>query len=174
MSDTPELEARPPLRIAAVPSLDGVCFWLATASALSVIIGAVGPWTTAWGLVPVSGTGMHGWREVTVGALALALLAVHHRRRGMLELLAAALTGLVGATGALVALSQIDDHDSFTVLGLHYTFLRPAWGVYAVLIGALTLAACASLLAWRTTYSSRSTRETVLETDDERASFGDH
>ncbi|MDA0164353.1 hypothetical protein OM076_29050 [Solirubrobacter ginsenosidimutans] len=186
MLDDRELDAPQPITMPATVKVDPVCFWLAVASALGVIIGAVGPWTTAWGMVQVSGTGMHGWREVAVGVVALALLAVHRRRGGALELLLAAADGVVGASGAAVALSKINANDTLSVLGFHYTFLDPAWGIYLVLGGAILLTCCASTLAWRSarrarsdrrpraTYSSGSTPKTVLETDDGSAPLADH
>jgi hypothetical protein len=149
MLDDRELDAPQPIRMPAAFRVEPVCFWLAAASALGVIIGAVGPWTTAWGMVPLSGTGMHGWREVAVGVVALALLAVHRRRGRALELMLVAVDGAIGAAGAAVALSKINANDTLSVLGFHYTFLDPAWGIYLVLGAAIALACCASTLAWR-------------------------
>jgi hypothetical protein len=178
--DTPQPITKPALKV------EPVCFWLAAASALGVIVGAVGPWTTAWGMVPVSGTGMHGWREVAIGGVALALLAVHRRRGRALELLLVAIDGAIGASGAAVALTKINANDTLSVLGFHYTFLDPAWGIYLVLGRALALTCCAGALAWRrsrrawsdhgrrTTYSSGSTPKTVPETDDGQALLTDH
>src|SRR5262245_28102376 len=114
-----------PATIPATIKVEPLCFWLAAASALGVIVGAVGPWTTAWGSLPLSGTAMHGWREVAVGVVALALLAVHLRRRRSLELVLVAVDGMVGASGAAVALSKIQAHDTLSILGFHYTFLNP-------------------------------------------------
>jgi hypothetical protein len=92
---------------------------------------------------------MHGWREVAVGAVALVLLAVHRRRGRALELLLVAVDGVIGASGAAVALSKINASGTLSVLGFHYTFLDPAWGLYLVLAGAIVLACCACALAWR-------------------------
>jgi hypothetical protein len=158
MLDDRELDAPQPITMPVAVKVEPVCFWLAVASALGVIIGAVGPWTTAWGVVPVSGTGMHGWREVAVGVVALALLAVHRRRGRALELLLVAIDGAIGASGAAVALSKINANDTLTVLGFHYTFLDPAWGIYLVLGGAIVLVCCASTLVWRINRSTRSDR----------------
>lgn len=158
MLDDREPDAPHPIAMPAAFRVDPLCFWLAAASALGVIIGAVGPWTTAWGVVPLSGTAMHGWREVAVGAVALALLAVHRRRGRTLELLLVAADGAIGASGAVVALSKINANDTLSVLGFHYTFLDPAWGIYLVLGSAIVLTGCASTLAWRTNRSVRSQR----------------
>ena len=149
MLDDRELDGPEPIRLRAAVKVDPLCFWLAVAGALGVIIGAVGPWTTAWGVVPVSGTGMHGWREVAIGVVALALLAIHRRRGRALELLLVAVDGTIGASGAAVALAKINANDTLSVLGFHYTFLDPAWGIYLVLGSAIVLTGCASTLAWR-------------------------
>jgi hypothetical protein len=155
MLDDRELEARQRMTMPAAFPVDPVCFWLAALSALGVIIGAVGPWATAWGLAPLSGTGMHRWREVAVGVVALALLAVHRWRGRPLALVLAAIDGTVGAAGAAVALSKINANGALTVFGFHYRFLSPAWGVYLVLGGGIVLAGCASVLAWRALRSAR-------------------
>src|SRR5689334_7730023 len=105
MLDDRDLDAPQPIPIPAAFRVESACFWLATAGALGVIIGAVGPWATAWGFAPLSGTAMHGWREVAVGVVALALLALYRLRGGALPLALAAADGLVGASGAAVALS---------------------------------------------------------------------
>ena len=143
-----ELEARQRVMVPAAFPVDLVCFWLAALSALGVIIGAVGPWATAWGVAPLSGTGMHGWREVAVGVVALALLAVHPRcRRGRpLALILTAIDGTIGAAGAAEALSKINANGALLVFGFHYRFLSPAWGVYLVLGGGIVLAGCGSVL----------------------------
>jgi hypothetical protein len=151
MFDERELEAPPqrmPLPAAIKP--DTVYLWLAAASALGVIIGAVGPWASAWGVVQLSGTEMHGWREVAIGVIALALLAVFRWRGGALVLVLVAVDGWIGAAGATSAIAKINEHATLTILGFRYTFLTPAWGLYLVFGASLALACCASALAWRT------------------------
>jgi hypothetical protein len=155
MLDDREFEAPQRLTTPAAFNADTVCFWLAAASALGVIIGAVGPWASAWGVTELSGTAMHGWREVAVGVVALALLAVHRRRGRPLALVLAAVDGTIGAAGAITAISKINANDTLSIFGFHYTFLSPAWGLYLVLGGAIVLACCASTLAWRTRRAAR-------------------
>jgi hypothetical protein len=60
-----------------------------------------------------------------------------------------ALDAAIGAFGAAVALSKINANDTLSLLGFHYTFLHPAWGIYLVLGAATTLACSAGVLAWR-------------------------
>jgi hypothetical protein len=124
-------------------------FWLASLASLAIIIGGVGPWATAYALVSISGTSMHGWREVAVGALGLVMLGLHVVRPGRLPLLVAAAAGALGAIQAIATLSKIESGGAVTVFGFHYRYLDSAWGLYLVLAGAIALVVSASALAWR-------------------------
>jgi hypothetical protein len=135
--------------IAAALAAQPASFWLASLAALGIIIGGVGPWATAFGFVSLSGTSMHGWRAVTVGAVALAMLALHQLRAGRLTLIVAAVAGALGAIQAISTLDTIHSDGAMTVLGQQYRYLDPAWGLYLVLLAAVTLAGAASALAWR-------------------------
>lgn len=135
---------------AAASKADEACLWLAAAGAIGVIVGAVGPWATAWGVARLSGTDMHGLREVAVGALALLLLAAYRWSGRPVALLLVAIDGAIGAAGAAAALAKIEANDTLTFLGFSYTFLRPAWGLYVVLLSAVVVSAGAATLAWRT------------------------
>jgi hypothetical protein len=122
----------------------------AAARRAGIIIGGVGPWaTTAYTSISISGTSMHGWREVAVGALGLVMLGLHLVRRGRLPLLVAAVAGALGAMGAVASLDKINSDGAVTVFGLQYRYVNPAWGLYLVLAGAIVLALSASALAWR-------------------------
>jgi hypothetical protein len=133
------------------PALPGQppSFWLAALASLGIMIGGIGPWATAYTLVSISGTSMHGWREVEVGALGLVMLALHLVRRGRLPLLVAAVAGALGAWQAVATLNKINSGGVVTVLGFHYRYLDPAWGLYLVLAGSIGLVFSASALAWR-------------------------
>lgn len=65
-------------------------FWVTALAAVGVIIGSIGPWARWLNFVSISGTSMHGWREVGVGAVALAMLGLHRPRGGRLPLIARA------------------------------------------------------------------------------------
>jgi hypothetical protein len=136
--------------VAAPLARQPASFWVASLASLAIIIGGVGPWATAFGYVSLSGTGMHGWREVMVGVVGLAMLGLHQLLGGRLPLIAASVAGLLGALGALAALSKIHSGGALTVLGQTYRYVDPAWGLYLVLAGALVLLCSASALAWRT------------------------
>jgi hypothetical protein len=130
-------------------------FWLAALASLGIMIGGVAPWATAYTLVSISGTSMHGWREVEVGALGLVMLALHLVRRGRLPLIVAAVAGALGAIGAVAALDKINSGGAVTVFGFHYRYLDPAWGLYLVLAAAVALVLSASALAWRVSRTTR-------------------
>src|SRR5690349_16179416 len=64
----PALAAKPPL------------FWAAVAASAGLVIGGLGPWATALGLVSVSGTHGDGWVAILGGLVALGMLFVASRR----------------------------------------------------------------------------------------------
>jgi hypothetical protein len=132
-----------------------ISFWVAALASIGMIIGGVGPWATAYTLVSISGTSMHGWREVEVGALGLAMLGLHLVRGGRIPLLVAAVAGALGAMQAVASLDKIQSGGAVTVFGYHYRFLDPAWGLYLVLAGAIALVVSASALAWRVSRATR-------------------
>jgi hypothetical protein len=139
------------------PALPGqpLSFWLAALASLGIMIGGVAPWATAYNLVSISGTSMHGWREVEVGALGLVMLALHLVRRGRLPLLVAAVAGALGAIQAVATLNKINSGGAVTVFAFHYRYLDPAWGLYLVLAASIALVFSASVLAWRVSRATR-------------------
>jgi hypothetical protein len=130
-------------------------FWLASLASLGLIIGGVGPWASAYAFVSLSGTSMHGWREVMVGVVSLAMLGLYHARGARLPLVAAAVAGALGAVQAVATIAQINSNGAVTVLGLEYRYLQPAWGLYIVLGSAIALACSASALVWRASRAAR-------------------
>jgi hypothetical protein len=156
MSEQPQSADRDPVaprqRLMIAPALAGqpLGFWLASLASLGLIIGGVGPWATAFNFVSLSGTSMHGWRAVMVGIVGLAMLGLHQLRGARLPLLVAAVASALATVLAVVALAKIQSGGAVTVLGQQYRYLNPAWGLYLVLAGAITLACSASALAWHT------------------------
>jgi hypothetical protein len=147
----PREEMQIPAAFASQPA----SFWLGTLASLGVIIGGVGPWATVWNFVSISGTSMHGWREVGVGAVGLVTLGLHQLRGGRVPLLVAGVAGALGATLAITALTKISSGGAVTVLGVEYRYVDPAWGLYLVLVGTVTLVVCACALAWRAFRAAR-------------------
>jgi hypothetical protein len=137
------------MEIAAAFAVQPASFWLASLASLGLIIGGVGPWATEFGLLSVSGTSMHGWREVTVGVVGLAMLGLYQLRGTRLALIVAAVGGALGALQAIATLNEIESGGAVSVLGQEYRYLDPAWGLYLVLGCAIALVCFASAIAWR-------------------------
>jgi hypothetical protein len=146
------------VRVGAAFANQPASFWVALLASVGVILGGVGPWATWLNSVSISGTSMHGWREVGVGVVALAMLGLYQLRGGRLALLVAWLAGASGAIGAITAVNKIVSGGAVTVLGVQYRYLDAAWGIYLVLAGALTVVLCPSLLAWRDLRATRRRR----------------
>ena len=125
-------------------------FWVAAVACLAMIIGGVAQWATAFSFISVSGTSMHGWREVAAAAAALVMLAVYLLRGVRLPLIAAGVAGALGAIQAVITLAKIGSDGAMTVLGYQYRYLEPAWGLYLVL-GAAVVLTCSATFAWLTT-----------------------
>jgi hypothetical protein len=134
-----------PGTLAAQPA----AFWMAMLGSLGMIVGGIAPWATAFTFQSFSGTRMHGWREVAAGVLALIMLGLYQARPARPPLIGAAVIGALGAIGAIATWSKIQSGGVFTAFGVEYRYLDPAWGLYLVLGGALTLLFTASALAWR-------------------------
>ena len=124
-------------------------FWMASVASLAVIIGGVGPWATWLNSVSISGTSMHGWREVGVGVVALVMLGLYRLRGARLPLIVTGIIGALGFIGGIAALHDILTHGAVTVFGFEYRYLDAAWGIYLVLVGTATLALSSALLVWR-------------------------
>ena len=130
-------------------------FWLASLASLGIIIGGVGPWATAFGMVSLSGTSMHGWRSVMVGLIGLAMLGLHLWGRARLPLVVAGVAGALAALQAILTWGKINSGGAVTVLGQQYRYLAPAWGLYLVFAGAIGLMYFASALSWRASRAGR-------------------
>jgi hypothetical protein len=145
-------KAAPPRQrpeMAAAFAAQPASFWLASLGSLGMIVGGIGPWATAYGFLSLSGTSMHGWRSVIVGVVGLAMLGLHQLRGSRLPLILAGVAGALAAMQAVATLSKINSGGVVTVFGQNYRYLEPAWGLYLVLAGAITLVGAAAALAWR-------------------------
>jgi hypothetical protein len=118
-------------------------------ASLSAIIGGVAPWATVWNFMSISGTSMHGWREVGVGVVGLVMLGLYQLRGARIPLIIAAIAGALGAALAITTLSKIMSGGAMTVLGVEYRYMDAAWGLYLVLVGTISLVVSTSVLAWR-------------------------
>lgn len=140
---------QPPSAGAGALATQPASFWIGGLASIGAIIGGVGPWATLVSFYSISGTSMHGWREVGVGAVALVMLAWHRLRGALLPLLVTGVAGALGATLALTMWSKINSGGAVTVLGVEYRYLDPAWGLYLVLVSTITLVVCSFMLALR-------------------------
>lgn len=136
-------------RTSAPPLKEPASFWVASLASLGVIVGGVGPWATYANYFSISGTSIHGWREVAVGAIALVLLATYRSRGWRLSVLAAAILGVLGVIGAIEELSSIESGGAITVFGITYRYLTASWGIYVVIAGTIILTLSASALVSR-------------------------
>ena len=130
---TEQITSGPHLR-AARPA----AFWWAVAAAALIIVGGVGPWATALGVVDVSGTHGDGWIVIAAGAISAAALLVARGNGGAIVGLLAALVAT--GTGAF-DLNHIQSRGAL---------VEAAWGIYAVIAGGVILGiASLALLARR-------------------------
>jgi hypothetical protein len=129
-------------------------FWAASLASLGVIIGGVGPWATYLNYVSISGTSMHGWREVAVGAIALVMLGLYHFRGWRTPLIVAGILGALGLIGAIEELHNITNGGAVTVFGVTYRYMTADWGLYLVLVGTLVLLLASLVLVLRAFGSS--------------------
>jgi hypothetical protein len=125
-------------------------FWLAILGSLGMIVGGLAPWATAFTFQSLSGTRMHGWRDVACGVLAVIMLGAYHVRPTRVPLIGAAVIGALGAIGAIMVWSKIQSGGVYTFFAVQYRYVNPAWGLYLVIGSALILCFTASALAWRT------------------------
>jgi hypothetical protein len=149
-TDRNSLSPRQRLEIASAFAGQPASFWLASLGSLAMIVGGVGPWATAFGVLSLSGTSMHGWRAVMVGVVGLAMLGLYQLRGARLPLIVAAVAGALGAMQAIATFGRINSGGAVFVLGQEYRYVDAAWGLYLVLAGAIALMCFSSALAWRT------------------------
>jgi hypothetical protein len=154
-NDHPSASAHPRVGFGAAFAAQTPAFWVASMGALAMIIGGLGPWATQFNYISISGTSMHGWRAVLVALWGLAMLALYHVSGRRVALILAAVAGALGAMQAIAGLDTISSGGAVNVLGVQYRYMNPAWGLYLLLIGSLTLLACASVLAWRASRPAR-------------------
>jgi hypothetical protein len=153
--DRDSVSPRQRLQIATAFAGQPASFWFASLASLGLIVGGIGPWATAYGFLSVSGTSMHGWREVMVGVLGLAMLGLHQLRGARVALIIAGIAGVLGAIQAIDSLGKINSGGAVSFLGHQYRYVDPAWGLYLVFTSALVLVCAAAVLTWRASRAKR-------------------
>lgn len=115
-------------------------FWLAAVSALLLIVGGFGPWATALNIVNVSGTHGDGWFAIGLGVFALVMLWLYAARGTRGPAWWAVVAGVGGAILGFVDRANIADKGSGDLFGQHVALVKPAWGIYMVIVASIALA----------------------------------
>jgi len=123
------------------PSRQPGVYWFALLSAVLLIVGSFGPWATALNIVSISGTHGDGWIVIAIAAFAITMLWRHARTGTRGAIVWVTLAGVGSAIIGLVDRSDIANKGSGDLLGQHVTLVRPAWGIYMVIVASIALAA---------------------------------
>ncbi len=113
---------------------------LGLAAAVLAVVGGLGTWATAFGLVSVSGTRGDGWLVVAAGVIGGASLLIYASRP---RAWAAVVAGLAGAGGAVVSgidLHQLAGAESSSFFDQRVRLVEPAWGIYLSVGASVALA----------------------------------
>ena len=104
-----------------------------------MVVGAFGPWGSVADLVTVHGTdgGGDGWVVIgTAGIAVIALVFYVRRQRAWLPAIPL-LAGLAGAATTAYDLSNVNELASNELFG---SIVSAEWGIYAALVGSISLA----------------------------------
>jgi hypothetical protein len=113
-----------------------------------MLIGALGPWATALGLVSKAGVDGDGVLVVGAAIFAVGFLWNHAQTGGSGVLIAAMVIGLVSAAVCAYDLYDIRSQSDTEFLGEKVNLIQPGWGIYAALGGSVALV-LASFMMWR-------------------------
>lgn len=102
----------------------------------ALIIGAIGPWATALGVISIGPTASTEWSVVVFGGIAvIAFSAISLRASRALSII----VGVLAMTEAIVALVRIQQAKSDA--GEFGNLFQPGWGLYlTILAGAYLIA----------------------------------
>jgi hypothetical protein len=101
-----------------------------------MIVGALGPWAKALGIVSVSGVDGDGWFVVAAAVVAAFLLWRHAQAGGRGPLVGIIVAGAVAAAVCAIDLIDIQSKSSTEFFGEDVDVIDPAWGIYACLLGS--------------------------------------
>jgi hypothetical protein len=123
-------------------------FWITVAAAGVAVIGALGPWATALGIISKAGVDGDGLLVIGAAGFTLVFLWNHAETGGRGVLIAAGVLGLIGTGICVYTIMEIEQNSATEFFGERVDLIRPGWGLYASLLGsgAWTIA---SLMMWR-------------------------
>jgi hypothetical protein len=110
--------------------------WWGIAAAALMVVGGLGPWAKALGVVDVSGREGDGWILVAGGVVAGTLFAIYASRPSVGLVIAAGTVGVLCAIVAVVDIGSINDEKPL---------LEPAWGIYLSLVASILCALTATV-----------------------------
>jgi hypothetical protein len=123
-------------------------FWVTVAAAGVAVIGALGPWVTALGIISKAGVDGDGLYVIGAAVFTVAFVWNHAQTGGRGVLIAAAVLGLIATGICVYTLVDVEQNSPTDFFGERVDLVRPGWGLYASLLGAggWTIA---SLMMWR-------------------------
>jgi hypothetical protein len=122
-------------------------FYWAALAVLAIAIGSLGPWAKALFLT-VNGTDGDGtW--FLVGCLFVLISLWRYAKSGSAaSLIFPVIAGLFIAGDSIYILDRVSAAGHATMFGQAVTIARPAWGLYACLVGAGVLVVASLILAF--------------------------
>jgi hypothetical protein len=119
-----------------------VAIW-AAASAVLMILGALGPWAKAFGVVSVSGTDGDGVLVLIAGLIVGGAVLLHRHGTRVWAVVIGILAALVGAATSIYDLANIksvvDDSSGFVTVG---------WGLWVDSIASVSAVVALLVFAW--------------------------
>ena len=113
---------------------------LGLAAAVLAVVGGLGTWATAFGLISVAGTRGDGWLVVAAGVLGGAALLIYAARPRAWPAVVAGLAGTGGAVVSGIDLHQLTAAESSSFFGQRVMLVEPGWGIYLSVGATVALA----------------------------------
>jgi Protein of unknown function (DUF2510) len=131
-------------RLARQPST----FWFGALAAVLMVVGALGTWATALGVVSVAGTrGEDGWFVVGAGVVGLVALWSRMLHNSVAPAVIAVLCGVAGGLVSGIDLHKLASVGTTNFLGTQLRLVHPEWGIYLALGASVALVGFALALS---------------------------
>jgi hypothetical protein len=121
-------------------------FWLGVLGCFVMIVGALGSWATAFGIVSVPGTRGDGWFVVAAAVAGLSALWTYAVQARTWPLIAAVLAGLGGAGVSAYDLHKLRGIGAQSFFGKEVQIVHAGWGIYTSLYASVALGGCGLIL----------------------------